>query len=103
METVTRYEGETADVDLTVMDGTLERVQLLNLLHAPDLYEGKTVRIYGRVMTPNTIQHPYYDNVWKLDFMTGQEVPAIGTMVVVTGTWQSSTLVNAQVTATGGY
>lgn len=103
VETVTRYEGETADVDLTVMDGTLERVQLLNLLHAPDLYEGKTVRIYGRVMTPNTIQHPYYDNVWKLDFTTGQEVPAIGTMVVVTGTWQSSTLVKAQVTATGGY
>lgn len=99
----TRYAGESCDVDLSLMDGTLERVQLLNLLHAPERYNGKTVRLYGRVQTTTSIQHPYYDNVWKLDFTTGQEVPAIGTMVVVTGTWQSSTLVNAQVTATGGY
>ena len=96
----TEFAGETCEIDLSLMDATLERVQLLNLLHAPEQYEGKTVRLYGRVKTPGSIQHPYYDNVWSLDFVTDQNVPAIGTVVLVTGTWRNGTLTDATVAET---
>lgn len=99
----TRYEGESCDVDLSLMDGTLERVQLLNLLHAPERYNGKTVRLYGRVQTTTSIQHPYYDNVWSLQFTTDGAVPATGVCVMVTDTWQDGVLTNATVAETKDY
>ena len=99
----TRYAGESCDVDLSLMDGTLERVQLLNLLHTPERYNGKTVRLYGRVQTTTSIQHPYYDNVWSLQFTTDGAVPATGVCVMVTGTWQDGVLTNATVAETKDY
>ena len=103
VELKTEFSGQIGDVDLSLMDGTLERVQLLNLLHAPEKYNGKTVRLYGRVQTTNTIQHPYYDNMWSLHFTTDGEVPATGTCVMVTGTWQDGMLTDATVTETKDY
>ena len=99
----TEYTGETCEIDLALMDGTLERVQLLNLLHDSDKYTGKTVRLYGRVKTTGSIQHPYYDNVWTLDFVTEGTVPAIGTEVLVTGTWKGGVLMDARVVETKDY
>ena len=99
----TRYDGQTCNMDLSLMDGTLERVQLLNLLHAPERYNGQTVRLYGRVQSPTSIQHPYYDNVWSLPFTTEDAVPATGVCVMVTGTWQDGALTDATVTVTKDY
>ncbi len=104
VKTETRYEGPAGvDVDLSAMDATLERVQYYNLLKDPDRYNGKTVCIYGRVKTPTSIQHPYYDNYWELSFTPAGEVPAIGTMVLITGTWAADRIENAAVQPTPNY
>ena len=84
VEVKTTFSPKACEVDMTTMDATLERVQLLNMQYKPDAFTGKTLRIYGRVLNPTTIQHPYYDNAWTQDFATEAEVPAIGTMVILT-------------------
>lgn len=103
IEPVSAYTGAACDVDMTTMDATLERVQLLNMQYKPDAFKGQTLRIYGRVLNPTAIQHPYYDNTWTQEFTTEAEVPAIGTMVILTGTWQGSTVQAGRVEPTGDY
>ena len=104
VQTETRYEGPAGvDMDLSTMDATLERVQYYNLLKDPDRYNGKTVCIYGRIKTTGAIQHPYYDNYWELPFTTSETVPAIGTMVLITGTWSKDRIENAAVQPTPNY
>lgn len=71
--------------------------------YKPDAFSGKSLRVYGRVLNPTTIQHPYYDNAWTQPFETTQQVPAIGTMVILTGTWQGSTVQADRVEATPDY
>ena len=89
---LTAYNGAACQVDMTTMDATLERVQLLNMQYKPEAFKGQTLRFYGRVLNPTTIQHPYYDNSWTQAIVTQAELPAIGTMVVVTGTWQGGSV-----------
>ena len=96
-------ESSIYAVDMTTMDATLERVQLQNMQYKPDAFTGKTLRIYGRVLNTNTIQHPYYDNAWTQAFNTEAEVPAIGTMVILTGTWQGSAIQAGKVEGTPEY
>ena len=103
LELVTPYEPADCDVDMTTMDATLERVQLLNMQYKPDAFQGKTLRLYGRVLNPTTIQHPYYDNAWTQPFTSQAQVPAIGTMVILTGTWQNSTVRAERVEGTADY
>ena len=97
------YNGPTADTDLCCMSATLERVQLINMQVYADDFEGKTVRLYGRVMDPATVQHPYYDNAWKQGFVTTDDVPAIGTEVIVSGTWTGGSVTQAAVRETKDY
>lgn len=94
---------EACDVDMTTMDATLERVQLLNMQYKPEVFAGKSLRLYGRVLNPAAIQHPYYDNAWTQGFETTEEVPAIGTMVILTGTWQGSAVKAERVEPTPDY
>lgn len=104
VELVTAYtSGSNCNVDMTTMDSTLERVQLQNMQCKPGDFKGQTLRIYGRVLNPTTIQHPYYDNVWTQPFSTEAEVPAIGTMVILTGSWQGDTIQVGRVEATADY
>ena len=103
VEVETTFSPKACEVDMTTMDSTLERVQLLNMQYKPDAFAGKTLRIYGRVLNPTTIQHPYYDNAWTQDFSTDAEVPAIGTMVILTGTWQGNTIQAGRVEGTSDY
>ena len=84
------------DVDTTTMNATLERVQIgrmlyymVNMQH-PGAYDGQSIRFYGRVSGLNTVQHPYYDNAWTQTLLGDQTLPAIGTMVIVTGVWEGS-------------
>ena len=71
------------------MSATLERVQLLHMQYKPEAFQGQSLRLYGRILHPNTVQHPYYDNAWTQDFQGLEESPAIGTMVILSGTWQN--------------
>ena len=97
------YTGETCDFDLCLMNSTLERVQLLNMQYFPDEYAGKTVRLYGRVYDPGTLQHPYYDGAWTQSFTASGDVPAVGTEVIVRGTFTADTITDASVTTTTDY
>lgn len=103
VETKTAYVGETSEVDLCLMNATLERVQLQNMQYFPQEYEGKTVRLYGRVYDPSTIQHPYYDNAWTQTFSTDGEIPPIGTEVIVAGIFQNGSITEASVATTTLY
>lgn len=99
----TPYQGPACDVDMTAMSATLERVQLANMQYKPDFFQGKSFRLYGRVMNPNTVQHPYYDNNWTQDFTTQDSVPAIGTMIILSGTWRDGAVEGGKVEETKAY
>lgn len=103
MTTETVHAPGKADVDMSVMNGTLERVQLLNMQYFPETFEGQTVCLYGRVESPTSIQHPYYDGAWSQEFKTTDTVPAIGSTVLVTGTFSGGTIVDAKVELTTQY
>ena len=84
------YPASKFDYDLTTMDATLARVQLFSIQNYSDKFAGKTVLLYGRTLSPNTLQHPYYDGSWNLDFKTdnldgGAKIPAIGQYLVLGG------------------
>ncbi len=103
LELETAYSPADCQVDMTTMSATLERVQLLNMQYKPQAFKGQSLRIYGRVKTPGSIQNPYYDNSWEQAFETKDSVPAIGTMVIVSGTWSGDTILSAQVAGTSRY
>ena len=103
LELETAFQPEACDVDMTTMNATLERVQLLNVQYKPDAFAGKSLRFYGRVLNPTTIQHPYYDNAWTQAFETSASVPAIGTMVILSGTWENNTVRADRVEETSDY
>ena len=102
LELKTAYEPAACDVDLSVMNATLERVQLLNMQYKPDYFQGKSLVLYGRAAGLDSIQHPYYDNAWTQK-LVGAELPAIGTMVLVSGTWQGDSIQVDSVRATADY
>lgn len=87
--------------DTRFMSATLAYVQLANI-HV-DGYEGKEVIVYGRVASASSIQHPYYDNFWEQDVEAQEDLPAIGTIVVVDGTYEDGTIVDAVVTESTQY
>lgn len=81
------YKGADVDIDMSTMSATLERVQAFYIINKYPNLEGKTVRMYGRVMDDKTIQHPYYNETdFKVEIETEDEMPAIGMMVMVQGT-----------------
>lgn len=97
------YTGSGCDYDLTTMSGTLERVQLQNLWGKPDDYQGKTLSAYGRVAGVGMIQDPYYDGSWTQSFTSDVSLPAIGTMVIISGTVNASVIENCTITETADY
>ncbi|MCR5207901.1 MAG: hypothetical protein K6C14_05425 [Eubacterium sp.] len=97
------YTPPEVDIDMSTMSATLERVQCYYIGNkAPEL-EGKTVCTYGRVKTASSIQHPYYNEAYEIPVETGDEMPAIGMMVLVTGTVKDGKIVNAKVSVTEDY
>ena len=101
--TKTPYEDQKIDVDMCTMGGTLERVEIVNLQNKPEFFEGKTVRAYGRVYSNTSIQHPYYDETFELAFEGASKLPAIGTEVIVSGTFEGGVIKNATVELTDWY
>lgn len=103
VETLVSYKGSTADVDMTTMGGTLERVQLINLQNFADNFEGKTVAAYGRIESADSIQHPYYNGAFSQKFESDDGVKATGTVVIVEGTYSDGIIKNAKLTETRDY
>lgn len=103
IDVLEEYEGTGADFDLTVLDSTLERVQRFYIDSAPENFEGKTISMYGRIKSPESIQHPYYDGDWEQKIEAKDTVPAIGTMVIVEGVCSNSIITDCMVKETDGY
>ena len=95
----TRFVGETADLNMLTMSDTLERVQMMNIYYNPSVFEGKTFTAYGRVLSANTLQDPYYDGSWQMPFTASANVPAIGTTVALRGTVSGGALAAKSLTA----
>lgn len=97
------YIGNGCDIQMTTMSATLERVQIINMQQFPDVFEGKAVSLYGRIYTPTEIQHPYYDNAWLQQFTTTDDVPAIGSTAIVSGTFSRGIIRDCTVDSTSLY
>ena len=85
----TKYENPApADLDMCTLSDTLERVQVINILHRAEAFEGKSFSAYGRILSMTMLQDPYYDGSWQIPFMpkAGTQTPAIGTTVELRGT-----------------
>lgn len=84
------FENAGFDMDMTTMSSTLVRVQVFSLLYHSDVFDGKTVRIFGRAFGPNTIQHPYYDKAWQMDFTDPASgvLPSTGQYLLLEGVFK---------------
>ncbi len=86
LEVVNEKAKTAFDYDLTTLSPTLARVQIINMLAHPDVFDSKTVNVYARVLDADTIQHPYYDEAWELD-CKGELQGTVGNYVTVSGTF----------------
>lgn len=100
VSTVTEYAGTTAELNMLAMSGTLERVQILNIMYRQESFEGKTFTAYGRIAGVNLLQDPYYDGSWQIPFASVSDASslAIGTNVLLTGKVSAGTLGECAVT-----
>ena len=93
----TPFDERDVDIDMQSMDNTLERVQAANIVRQPDAFEGKTVCCYGRILDKNTLQDPYYDGSWTIEIAGDYEVPAFGTLVLLSGTVRSGGIADCEI------
>ena len=96
VETITSYTGPTADIDMTLMGDTLERVQIACIVSYPDQFEGKSYSAYGRISASYILEDPYYDNSWYIPYLSDETPPALGTESLLRGTIQSGVLADAK-------
>lgn len=96
-------EASGTDYDLTTMSDTLERVQIYNIRQFPEEYEGKTIRAYGRIAGPGSIEDSYYNGSWIQAFTSSDTLPAIGTMVILEGVCKNGIISDCTITPTGDY
>lgn len=90
VEVIEEFKGELEGTDLTTLSPTLTRVQLVNMVQFPTNYNEKPIRVYGRIASDNTIQHPYYDNAWVVALEYDGELPPIGSWVTLEGTFSGT-------------
>jgi hypothetical protein len=93
IKTETAFSGQSAELDMLSMSCTLERVQMYNIMNLPDSFVNKEFLAYGRIASVNTLEDPYYDDSWEIGFTWDGELPAIGTLVAVSGTTKDGTLI----------
>lgn len=103
IDVTSEYKGNDIDVDTTTMSGTLERVQVANIQAHPVKFEGKSVTVYGRIESPTTVQHPYYDNCFSQEFASGDDVQAIGTKVIVSGIYSNGVITEANINVSNDF
>ena len=99
----TAYAPPKADNLLTVMSDTLERVQIYNMQYYPDQFEDRSILAYGRIAAPGMLEDPYYDGSWTQKFNSEDELPAIGTIVILRGTYRDGVIDDCSITPTKDY
>lgn len=85
IDVITEYTGPSAEVDMSLMSDTLERVQLANVMRSPERFEGKTFSAVGRITATGEIEDPYYDNSWSVPYSSSETAPAVGKEVTLRG------------------
>jgi hypothetical protein len=90
------FPGREYDIDMQAMDNTLERVQTANIVRKAEAFEGMTVCGYGRILNDSTLQDPYYDGSWTINISGDYELPAFGTLVLISGTVQDGSIANCE-------
>ena len=93
----TEYTGKQYDINMLTMSNTLERVQAANINGKAESFEGKTVGLYARMQSEESVTDPYYDNSWSMHISGDYEVEAFGTLVIITGTVENGVVSNAQI------
>lgn len=97
------FTPRNVDIDMQAMDDTLERVQAINIKEKKEAFEGQTVCCYGRIQNEKTLKDPYYDNSWTIDISGDYELPAFGTLVLVSGTVRNGVIADCTVTPNTQY
>lgn len=92
VEFETKEEFKTTDYtyDMTTMSPTLVRVEVINMQQFPEKFKDANIRLFGRAISTNSIQHPYYNESWSLHFTETDTVPAIGDYILIEGVYNSS-------------
>lgn len=88
LEVEEEFKNAGFDFDMTTLSPVLNRVQVINMQQYPDQFNGKTMRIFGRALGLNTIQDPYYDNSWSMDFKGENKKMAVGDDIFIAGTFK---------------
>lgn len=84
------FKNAGFDMDLTTMSPTLVRVQIINMLQFKEKFENKSLRLFGRALSENTIQHPYYNESWTMHFTKVDTVPSIGAYILIEGNYNAN-------------
>ena len=101
LEVAEKFTNAGYDMDMTTMSPTLVRVQVINMLQFPDNFKEQTVRIFGRALSVNSIQHPYYNESWSMHFTETDTVPAIGKYILLEGTYNNKQITTDKLTVIG--
>ncbi len=90
LEVTDEFTNAGFDMDLTTMSPTLVRVQIINILQHADKFMDLRLRLFGRALSPETIQHPYYNESWQMHFTEADTAPAIGDYILIEGTYNAN-------------
>ncbi len=89
----TEYTVMKSDIDMYSMSCTLERVQMINVLRHPEIFQDREFTAYGRIASPDSLEDPYYDGSWEIKIVWDGDLPAAGTLVAVTGSIRDGSLI----------
>lgn len=101
LEVTEEFKNAGFGMDMTTMSPTLVRVQVINILQFPDNFKDMTVRVFGRALSVNSIQHPYYNESWSMHFTETDTVPAIGKYILLEGTYNDKQITTDKLTVIG--
>lgn len=90
LEVTQEFKSAGFDMDLTTMSPTLARVQIINIQQHKDKFADVSLRIFGRALSPETIQHPYYNESWQMHFTKTDASPAIGDYILIEGVYNKA-------------
>ena len=92
------FENAGFHMDMTTMSPTLVRVQIINMQNFPEIFKDMTVRVFGRALSPTSIQHPYYNEAWSMDFTAADTAPATGKYILLEGTYSDGLISTGRLT-----
>ncbi len=91
------------DYDFVTLSPTLMRVQITNMLQKPEQFADKSVRIFGRTLSENTLTSAYADDNWSVHFSASRDHLNADTIVMIEGTFNqggaSSIITSSSITA----